>query len=219
MTCVWDGIIKKLSLNMSSSNLHQFVLHHNTIINNILWNGIPLSEKQKIENYDRIKEIKNIQNGYDCSTCDPLLIFIAWKYDIDIIHHYNSNAIYYTHDDSDFVLPVLYQNNELILNSKNKLKGHKKHYHYNNNKKKKKHRHHKTSKHRHHKTSKHRHHKKSKHIKEIKNTGSKEIDFTESKNITEIENSELIHEKDIENNIEKPKYKCITFYSNSHHFW
>ena len=213
MTCVWDGIITKLSLNMSASDLHQLVLHNNTIINNILWNGFSFSEKQKIENYDRIKEIKNIQNGYDCSTCDPLLIFIAWKYDIDIVHHYNGITIYYTHDDSDFVLPGSLQN---ILNSKTKLKGHKKHYQHDNKRRHKRHhnkRHHNKKK---EKRRKKRHHKKLKHRnkKAINHQSEKE-----SKHVKEIEHNESKHIIKIENNIEKPKYKCITFYSNSHHFW
>jgi len=238
MTCVWDGIIKKLTLKMSALDLYQFVLYNNTIVNNILWNGNELSHKQKIENYDRIKEIKNIQNGYDCSTCDPLLIFIAWKYEIDIIHYYNGVTIYYTHNDSDFLLP----SSLLNIKKTTKLKGLKKHnkekkkkylskkkYKHSKHSKQKKKHHHKEKKKKHNKEKKKKHNKeKKKHHHKEKKKKHKTTKHHQHTN-TKIQNDDFNYELKIVGEpsvnteiIENPKnnkYKCVTFYSNSHHFW
>lgn len=180
---------------------------------------------RKTKNFDRIKEIKNIRNGYDCSSCDPLLIFIAWKYNIDIIHNYNGVAIYYTHDDCDFIIPFL-SSNYNSKNSMTNLKGHTK------NKKIKrnipiKNTYKKNNKRKH---SNKRKNNKRKHSKKRKNNKRKHKKIKTHhdgvyKHKPKIKKQSISHQvleiKNIENikNIEIKKYKCITFYSNSHNFW
>lgn len=95
MTCVWNGLINKLQLKMTPFELCNFIKNNNTTTNNVFVNEEKIKEQQLKENIERINNINNINNGYDMSTCDPLLILIAEIYQVNIIHHFNGCKIIY----------------------------------------------------------------------------------------------------------------------------
>ncbi len=68
---------------------------NNKYTTNVLCNDIELTKKQYEENFERINKIKKINNGYDCSSCDPLLLLICEIYEVNIIHHFNGITIKY----------------------------------------------------------------------------------------------------------------------------
>jgi hypothetical protein len=87
-----------LKIRMDPLHLLSFVQEHNIPTKNILWNGQELTKQQYKENMERIKEIKPdlINNGYDCSSFDPLLFLIAELFETCIVHNYmKTQFIYY----------------------------------------------------------------------------------------------------------------------------
>lgn len=100
MTCVWDGLIKKLKLKSTPASLMTKMQLSNKITENVMVNGVELTDKQKEENYQWIKNLShksiNKGTGYNCSTCDPLLILVAELYNVTIVHQYCSYKIVYT---------------------------------------------------------------------------------------------------------------------------
>jgi len=100
MTCVWDAIIKKLNLKTTPEGLLQKIKNKNIKTIDILWNGQELSDQTMEENIERIKSIKKIKDGYDCSACDPLLLLIAQLYNRTIIHKYRGVTIKYTNKNN-----------------------------------------------------------------------------------------------------------------------
>ena len=125
MSCFWDTLINRLKkedisklLNITDYTPKVFsnaLKNENKKIENVLWNGNTLSEKEKIENFEHIKEydINTIKNGYLCSTCDPFLILLSEIFQIKIIHHYDGVIINYENQ--------LKINNEITIHSN---KGH-----------------------------------------------------------------------------------------------
>lgn len=67
----------------------------NKKIHGILWNNHHVTHKQRKENYERICNIVNINDGYDCSSFEPLLFLIAKLYNVSIIHYLCNNKIEY----------------------------------------------------------------------------------------------------------------------------
>ena len=117
MSCFWDTLIKKINTNdiktilkitnIDPKTFSNALKNENIKTNNVLWKGgdvsekQSLSEKQKTENFDHIKEydINTIKNGYLCSTFDPFLILICELFNIDIHHKYNGHMIIYEYKD------------------------------------------------------------------------------------------------------------------------
>ena len=100
MTCFWDSLRNKLKINMNNV---EFILHLKKCNKNktsVLWNNTDLTKKQCDENFEHIENFneKNINNGYDCSICDPFLILICNIYNVNIIHNYNGYKMIYTND-------------------------------------------------------------------------------------------------------------------------
>ena len=107
MSCFWDTLIKNINKNdirdvlqIENTNPKTFsnaLKNENIKTKNVLWNNEKLSEKQKQENFDHIKEynINNVNNGYLCSCCDPFLLLITELFKIEIIHDYNKNNLIY----------------------------------------------------------------------------------------------------------------------------
>jgi hypothetical protein len=118
MTCFWEGITNGLSINIlgepcKSRNYVKFISYLKKHSNEILkaeslltWNGETLIEKylqeqrQHIQNYD----ISLINNGHDCSTCDPFLILIAILFRVTIHHNYNGSMIKYERKNAKKVI-------------------------------------------------------------------------------------------------------------------
>ena len=87
MTCFWDGIIRSLT----QEDLQ--LLNSNKNINNK--DFILLLKK----NYEMVKNFNenNINQGYDCSSCDPIMILLSELFNITIHHNFNGNIIKYTY--------------------------------------------------------------------------------------------------------------------------
>lgn len=97
MSCVYDRIIKELKLKKTTPDkLLKYLQKNNKLTTNVLWQYEELSTKQLQENYNRIKEISNTDQGYDCSTCDPLLLLICELYCVSITHTFSDSMVVYT---------------------------------------------------------------------------------------------------------------------------
>ena len=113
MTCVWDGIIKKLDLKTTPHKFSSCVIMKNKITDNVVVNGEELTEKQKKENYERIRKIGNIKNGYLMSSFDPLLVLICELYETNLVHNFNGHKIIYTNKKNPSKKPLyFYSDNE-----------------------------------------------------------------------------------------------------------
>ena len=107
MSCFWDALIKHIKnedlkiilreQKITPLNLVNSLITKNKIVNKIKINNLELSEKQKKENFDHIKDfdLNTINDGYLCSTCDPFLILISDLLSININNNYNNNLIEY----------------------------------------------------------------------------------------------------------------------------
>ena len=97
MSCFWDTLLKNINNYQSINEFIDFLKEKNKLTRNVLWNNLKLSETQYKENFNHIKDFnKNtIQNGYDCSSCDPFLLLICELFEIEIIHHFNGTIINY----------------------------------------------------------------------------------------------------------------------------
>lgn len=117
MTCFWDGILSKITLN----EINEYLSRDYTYLSISPKEFITLLKEKigKIEHYDvAIKDhsefycispdmvlenrewilgydINGINNGHDCSICDPFLSFITHIFEIQINHNYNGFMIEY----------------------------------------------------------------------------------------------------------------------------
>lgn len=110
MTCVWDSLMRGLKYR---NNIYEFVNELKSYNNkdllknewaNIKCNNEDLNLQMYEENKSHIEsiDIKNLNNGYDCSTCDPLLILICGMYCVNIDHYYLHNKISYTNSKTNY---------------------------------------------------------------------------------------------------------------------
>ena len=110
MTCVWKGLLeglKKIKLIPNKCNVDTFVKNikkNNLKTINVAYNGEKLTQQMIEENFQRIKEISNIEKGYLCSTCDPLMLLICELYNVNIIHRFLDNNIKYIKQESNIFL-------------------------------------------------------------------------------------------------------------------
>ena len=112
MTCFWDGLLRNLNqedFNLLNSkkniNNKDFILllkKNNKLCENVKWQNNFLSKKLLEENYEMIKDFNenNINQGYDCSSCDPFMILLCELFKININYDYNGNNIQYMIDNS-----------------------------------------------------------------------------------------------------------------------
>ena len=112
MTCYWDGLLRSLdqedlTLLNSNKNINNidFILllkKNNKLCENVKWQNNFLSKKLLEENYEMIKDFNenNINQGYDCSSCDPFMILLCELFKININYDYNGNNIQYMIDNS-----------------------------------------------------------------------------------------------------------------------
>lgn len=96
MSCVYDSLIKKLKLKKTNpTSLVEYLKENNTETIDTTWNGNFLTEQEMKDNKERISNIKGTNKGYDCSTCDPLLLLVCQIYDVSIYHNFNGTEISY----------------------------------------------------------------------------------------------------------------------------
>ena len=100
MTCFWDGIIQALEHNdyntigcntmLNKQQLIDILKTKNIKIENVVWNGNKISEKEKGEQYEAIKNYdkKKIRGGHLCSSCDSFLLLISEVFEVNIKHLY-----------------------------------------------------------------------------------------------------------------------------------
>ena len=123
MACFWNSIINRLNkdnyFKQINNNIRLIPEHlvlslkkNNRKTNNIIWQGEELTEKQKNENFEHINSynIKEIYNGYFCSTFDPFLFLICDLFDISITNIYNNNKIEYINKFKSRYTMILYNN-------------------------------------------------------------------------------------------------------------
>jgi len=114
MTCFWDALRSKLNIKDSNEIFIINLKSKNNKNKNILWNNTSLSDKQLEENYMHVREFdeKKINNGYDCSICDPFLILISTIYNVSINHNFNGVIINYKNNaESEKILNFQSNNN------------------------------------------------------------------------------------------------------------
>ena len=119
MSCVWKALIQAMSTKElalfelgsrpSPLELMKKVKKHNKKIKDILINGEKITETQSKENYDRIESIKQVNKGYLCSGCDPLLILIASITKRNIVHIYRKHRIIYRNTSSTTGNPMIFE--------------------------------------------------------------------------------------------------------------
>ena len=116
MTCFWDGILSKLTIDMVNNCLGIEIktkLHQKKLVKllkkysvktiDVLWNDQELSEKELEENMLWINELDStsIGNGYDCSCSDPVLFLVCQLFKVNITHQFNGATIKYTNKNSE----------------------------------------------------------------------------------------------------------------------
>jgi hypothetical protein len=111
MTCFWDGILRNINqddfnlLNINKNNNNKdFILllkKNNKLCKNVQWQSENINEQLLKENYEMIKNFNdnNINQGYDCSSCDPFIILLSELFKINIHHNFNGVLIKYTHNN------------------------------------------------------------------------------------------------------------------------
>ena len=115
MSCFWDSILNKVRIEdfqkifnhsgkPNPETFAKMLIKENVKTENVLWNSQIMKEKQLQENYEHIQEydVSNVNQGYDCSTCDPFLFLICELFTINIQHIYLGNTIEYTHKKNVF---------------------------------------------------------------------------------------------------------------------
>ena len=114
MSCFWDAILNKIKIddfnklnysgNPGPKEFADLLKKQNRITENVLWNSQLLTKQQCKENYEHIQNYQSSQvnQGYDCSICDPFLILICELLNININHTYLGNKIDYTNKKNVF---------------------------------------------------------------------------------------------------------------------
>ena len=115
MSCFWDSILNKVRIEdfqkifnhsgkPNPETFAKMLIKENVKTENVLWNSQILKEQQLQENYEHIQEfnVSNVNQGYDCSTCDPFILIICELFKISIQHVYLGKTIEYTHKKNVF---------------------------------------------------------------------------------------------------------------------
>jgi hypothetical protein len=108
MTCLWNSLIKaikdedfKIYMKNPHPSPEQFVVFlkkSNKLCSDVSHNGKLLTIKEYKENLEAINNLnpRSIYRGYDCSSCDPVLLLVSHIFRIKIDHLYNGSLITYT---------------------------------------------------------------------------------------------------------------------------
>lgn len=113
MSCFWDTLgqaimhpdladMRKKYNIKDNRDLHakavaKFFKQHNIPTPNVTWQNTELTMKEMKENYERIHSynIKEVSNGYLCSTCEPFILLFAELFEASIEHNYVNVIIKY----------------------------------------------------------------------------------------------------------------------------
>lgn len=124
MSCFWNAILNRIqeedkkkyfytfNICLNPHNLVVILKEINKTTNNVLWNNQELTIKQLNENKEAIYNYnKNTTNdGYYCSTFEPILFLLVEYLNITIHHEYNKNLIIYSHKTNNRYTIKIYSN-------------------------------------------------------------------------------------------------------------
>ena len=107
MTCFWDSILSRLSIedfkllgHAKKLGREEFIkaLKNKNCMVKTKWLGNELREQEKKEHFEAIKcyNIKGIYNGHLTSICDSFLLLISELLNVNINHRYLNTNITYT---------------------------------------------------------------------------------------------------------------------------
>jgi hypothetical protein len=104
MSCFWDALIQRLHEihvippGTTPHRLAMLLREKNVKTVGVKWQGSHISEQQMAENFHHVKDynVNTINNGYDCSTCDPFLLLVSEVFKVNIHHTYLNTPIHYT---------------------------------------------------------------------------------------------------------------------------
>jgi hypothetical protein len=97
MSCFWTGLLQGYKLTWSITELLTFLYDKAIETKCVTWNGIKPTIQQLQENLEAIQPIKELRvnEGYLCSTFDPVLMLMCELFGGIIEHNYMSNLIIY----------------------------------------------------------------------------------------------------------------------------
>ena len=128
MTCFWRGIIAEIdsesfknifgytkSLKTSPEEFINLLKSQAVLTSQVKWNGSFLTHKEMKENFEHIKSLDTrlINQGYDCSSCDPVLLLICQLSKRNIEHNYlQKYLIKYQHANPTIEQPLCFASNQ-----------------------------------------------------------------------------------------------------------
>lgn len=97
MACVWETLSTALPPPTPSPRLLlSYLKTMNRPIPDVTVNGQPLTRRQQQENHRWISSLRvHTSDGYDCSTCDPILCLFCHVFKLNIHHTYSGVCIRY----------------------------------------------------------------------------------------------------------------------------
>ena len=112
MSCVWQGILTAIKHDFSShmedemkhkiqaldiKSVLSLLKNSNRKTPHVTWNKEELSDKLMEDNLSHIDQLDAncLNDGYMCSTCDPIFILLCEIFNINIEHTYINNTMYY----------------------------------------------------------------------------------------------------------------------------
>ena len=124
MSCFWNSLLNTIKtedknkyfntfdMSLTPHNLAVILKEINKKTENVLWNNEELTEQQMNENKEAIDNYnKNtVNDGYYCSTFEPILFLLVEYLNITIIHDYNKNIIKYSHKKNNRYTIHIYSN-------------------------------------------------------------------------------------------------------------
>ena len=130
MSCFWNALLNTISNDDKKKYFNTFDLHLNPpnfiiilkqinkITQNVLWNNQELTKQQLIENKNAIDEYdkSTVNDGYFCSTFEPILFLLVEYLQITIIHDFNKNIITYTNKINNRYTINIYSNSNHCWN-------------------------------------------------------------------------------------------------------
>ena len=126
MSCFWLGLINAIDsdsfqkLGYQKKNkptpveFIQLLKSHVVRTSQVKWNGNSLSAKELDENFEHVKSLKveSVNQGYDCSCCEPVLLLVCQILRRNIEHKYlQKHCMKYQHIDPITDQPLQFASN------------------------------------------------------------------------------------------------------------
>ena len=126
MSCFWIGLINAIDIESfqklgytkkdrpSPGEFIQLLKSHVVRTSQVKWNGNSLSAKELDENFEHVKSlnIHSVNQGYDCSSCDPILLLVFQILRRNIEHNYlQKYCMLYQHNNPTTDQPLQFASN------------------------------------------------------------------------------------------------------------